>query len=83
MNCRECSEFLMQYVAGELPTETHEMFVLHLAKCRNCDVYLQQYRETIAAGKMACDKEDRNPTPIPEELIRAILAALKTAEPPR
>ena len=82
MNCRECAEFLMQYVAGELPPETHELFMRHLAKCRNCDVYLQQYRETIAAGKIACDKEDRNATPIPDELVRAILAARKTAEPP-
>ena len=81
MNCRECAEFLMQYVAGELPQETHESFMRHLAKCRNCDVYLQQYRETILAGKIACAKEDETRVPIPDELVRAILAARKIAQP--
>jgi anti-sigma factor RsiW len=78
MNCRECAEFLWQYVSGELPAETHEVFSRHLAKCRNCDVYLQQYRATIAAGRKACSLEDETAPPIPDELVRAILAARKT-----
>jgi anti-sigma factor RsiW len=77
MNCRECAEFLWQYVSGELPLETHEVFARHLAKCRNCDVYLQQYRETIFAGKKACACEDDAAPAIPDELVRAILAARK------
>lgn len=77
MNCRECADFLMQYLSGELPPETSESFSRHLAKCRNCDEYLKQYRETIEAGKKACDREDRVAPPIPEELLRAILAARK------
>jgi anti-sigma factor RsiW len=77
MNCRECAEFLFRYVSGELPAETHELFSLHLAKCRNCDIYLKQYRETIMAGKKACAREDETAPPIPDELVRAILAARK------
>ncbi len=54
------------------------MFTRHLAKCRNCDVYLEQYRVTISAGKKACAREDESAPPIPDELVRAILAARKT-----
>ncbi|MGH9387072.1 MAG: anti-sigma factor family protein [Vicinamibacterales bacterium] len=78
MNCRECADFLMQYVSGELPQETSELFARHLAKCRNCDEYLRQYRDTIMAGKRACALEDQTAPSIPEELVRAILAARKT-----
>jgi anti-sigma factor RsiW len=78
VNCRECAEFLWQYVAGELAPEAHEVFTRHLAKCRNCDIYLEQYRLTISAGKKACAREDESAPPIPDELVRAILTARKT-----
>ena len=77
MNCRECAEFLLQYVSGELPPETLEVFSRHLAKCRNCEIYMEQYRLTITAGKQACASEDATALPIPDELVRAILAARK------
>ena len=74
MKCRECDEFLVDYVAGELPAEVLATFEVHLARCRNCRAYLEQYRATIEAGKTACDayKEGLR---MPEELIQAILAA--------
>ena len=74
MKCRECDEFLGDYVAGELPAEVLATFELHLARCRNCRTYLAQYRATIKAGKTACDayKEGLR---MPEELVQAILAA--------
>jgi anti-sigma factor RsiW len=74
VKCRECDEFLGDYVAGELPAEVLATFELHLSRCRNCRTYLEQYRATIKAGKTACDayKEGLR---IPEELVQAILAA--------
>jgi anti-sigma factor RsiW len=74
VKCRECDEFLDDYVAGELPADVLATFELHLSRCRNCRVYLEQYRATIRAGKTACDayKEGLR---MPEELIQAILAA--------
>ena len=74
MKCRECDEFLVDYVAGELPLEVIATFEQHLARCRNCRVYLEQYRATIKAGKTACDAY-REGLRMPEELIQAILAA--------
>jgi anti-sigma factor RsiW len=74
VKCRECDEFLVDYVAGELPADVLATFEMHLARCRNCRTYLDQYRATIEAGKTACDayKEGLR---MPEELIQAILAA--------
>jgi anti-sigma factor RsiW len=74
VKCRECDEFLGDYVAGELPADVLATFELHLSRCRNCRNYLEQYRATIKAGKTACDIA-RQGIQMPEELIQAILAA--------
>jgi anti-sigma factor RsiW len=78
MTCRECDEFLSDYLSGELPVTTREVFESHLSRCRNCVTYMEQYRETIIAGKRACEGADADaPAEMPEELIQAILAARK------
>ena len=74
MKCRECDEFLVDYVAGELPADVLATFELHVSRCRNCRIYLEQYRATIKAGRTACDAAKAG-LQIPEELIAAILAA--------
>jgi anti-sigma factor RsiW len=74
VNCRECAEFLGDYVAGELPPDQLGIFELHLSRCRNCAEYMQQYRATIVAGRVACN-DPHAEAEIPEELVRAILAA--------
>ena len=74
MKCRECDEFLVDYVAGELPPDVLATFELHISRCRNCRTYLEQYRATIKAGKTACDAAKQG-VQMPEELIQAILAA--------
>jgi anti-sigma factor RsiW len=74
VKCRECDEFLVDYVSGELPVDVLATFEEHLARCRNCRVYLEQYRATIKAGKTACEAY-REGLRMPEELIQAILAA--------
>jgi len=54
MNCRDATDFLMDYVARELAPEVCGEFELHLSRCSNCRVFLLQYRETILAGRSAC-----------------------------
>lgn len=73
MKCRECDEFLGDYVAGELAPDVLATFEVHLSRCRNCRVYLEQYRATIKAGKTACEAYQEG-LRMPEELIQAILA---------
>lgn len=78
MKCRELAEFLFEYVSGDLPTERREHFEFHLTKCRNCHAYLVQYQMVIKAGKIACgEASDELPSDIPEELVKAVLAARK------
>ena len=78
MTCRECSEFLSDYLEGALPDSVRGTFEGHLAHCPNCVTYLEQLRTAIRAGQLAlidtCDAE----TEPPEELIRAILEARKS-----
>ena len=77
MTCRECAEFLADYVAGELPPAQLTVFERHLHACRNCHEYMRQYKTTIESAKHAFADEPQAHPPIPEELVRAILAARK------
>ena len=76
MTCRECSEFLSDYLDGELDAVVRASFDQHLSRCPNCVTYLDQFAATIRAGKLAfADDESGAECPLPEELIRAILEA--------
>ncbi|MCC7007697.1 MAG: zf-HC2 domain-containing protein [Acidobacteria bacterium] len=74
MTCREMTEFLADYVAGELPDGQLRTFESHIAACVDCGVFLAQYRTTIRAGIIAF--QETNTTPIPEPLVAAILSAI-------
>jgi len=75
LTCREVSEFLMDYVGDVLPPDVHEVFEGHVQSCGNCQTYLNQYRDTIAAGRLACS--DEGVADCPEDLVRAVMAALE------
>jgi len=77
VTCRECSEFLSDYVDGELDIEIRAVFERHLAACPNCVIYLEQFSATVKAGRQAYadGAEQQQHGSVPEELIRAILAA--------
>jgi anti-sigma factor RsiW len=78
MKCRELAEFLMDYVSGDLPAERRQHFEFHLSKCPNCHEYLVQYEITIKSCKVACgEMSDELPANIPEDLVKAVLAARK------
>ena len=75
LTCREFVEFLMAYLSGELPAGQRAVFEEHLGECPDCVAYLRTYRETVRIEKVACGCHDLPPSDVPEELIRAILAA--------
>jgi anti-sigma factor RsiW len=78
MKCRELAEFLYDYVNGDLAAEQRTHFEFHLGKCGNCHEYLVQYQMTITAGRIACgEMSDELPKNIPEDLVKAVLAARK------
>ena len=74
LTCRELSEFLADYFAGELGPEERFLFEGHLAECPECVAYLRSYAETT---RLAKDAYEDGPVPagVPEELVRAILEA--------
>ena len=77
MNCREFTEFLHEYLFGNLPAEERAEFEKHLAECPWCVAYLDSYKKTILLEKDAysADGNGSPPADAPEELIQAILRA--------
>jgi anti-sigma factor RsiW len=75
MTCRELSDFVLDYVAGELPAALCEAFERHLDACGTCQIYLATYRATVRASRAALADEPARLPPMPEDLVRAIVAA--------
>jgi anti-sigma factor RsiW len=76
MTCREVAEFILDYVDGELPAATREVFQRHLAVCPNCREYIALYLASVEFGRHAFD-DDRaaREAGIPDDLVAAILSA--------
>jgi anti-sigma factor RsiW len=72
VNCRECTDFLHDYLAGELPATQQRIFEGHLELCPPCLTYLESYRKTVALGALVTEEPAE---PLPEALVTAILAA--------
>ena len=76
MTCREFADFMSDYLSGELPSDIRARFDDHLARCANCGSYLASFQESVKLGKHAYDTECVElPADVPEDLVRAILAA--------
>ncbi len=73
MTCREFVDFLMAYLEGELEPGRRAEFESHLAACPRCRTYLDTYRETVDLLETLCG--DGPEGPVPEVLVRAVLAA--------
>lgn len=78
MTCRECTEFILRYLEGELAPDEQASFERHMSLCPPCERYLRQYKLTVDAGKAACAQTSPGLLDeVPEELIRAILSSRK------
>jgi anti-sigma factor RsiW len=76
VTCRELADFIADYLSDALPGDARAQFERHLGACPNCGVYLDGYRETIKLGRCAFEDPDAPvPDTVPEELVKAILAA--------
>jgi hypothetical protein len=75
--CQELAEFLTDYLEGMLGEAEHASFDRHLAGCRDCTLYLEQMRATIAVtGRLRSDE-------IPSGLRADLLSAFREAQRPR
>ena len=76
MTCRELVDFLLDYLAGDLPAAERARFEVHLGACPDCVAYLRAYRATVELGRAAFAEPDAPvPDEVPEALVQAILAA--------
>lgn len=76
ITCREFIDFLADYLEGRLPGDRLARFNAHLAGCPSCVSYARSYRDTIRLGQGAfCHPDEPVPSEVPEQLVRAILAA--------
>lgn len=80
MTCRECAEFLGEYIDGALPNTQRIELERHLRKCPQCVTFIEQYKRTIELAKSCICNKGTPKIPCPEELIKAILAA--RSQPP-
>lgn len=76
MTCREFADFIADYLSDDLPPDSRAAFEHHLHLCVNCQRYLAGYEQTVKLGKAAfADADAALPAHVPEDLVRAILAA--------
>jgi len=47
LTCRELVELVTDYLEGSLSRRDRARFEAHIAKCKNCTQYVEQFRETI------------------------------------
>jgi predicted anti-sigma-YlaC factor YlaD len=77
MTCREFTEFLDRYLAGELSEAEQARFERHLGVCRDCRNYLSSYENVVALEGSALKPDDRLPEDVPEDLVAAIMATVQ------
>lgn len=76
VSCQQVIEFLGEYLSGELSLGERLRFEAHLVLCRHCREYLASYRQTILLAKeWGAEGTEEACESIPEDLIKAILAA--------
>ena len=67
--CQELAEFLTDYLEGLLTSSERASFDRHIAGCRDCTLYVEQMRLTIAASGRI--RTDDIPPGVREELLTA------------
>ncbi len=54
--CQELVELVTEYLEGALPPLERMRFEAHLARCKDCQTYLQQMHQTISLCGMLTEK---------------------------
>jgi anti-sigma factor RsiW len=49
MSCKELVELVTAYLEGALPDAQMRALEKHLRECDGCEIYLEQFRQTIGA----------------------------------
>ena len=80
ITCGELDVVIVDYLDGGLSEKQRFVFRLHLLFCRECRDYIVGYRRAIEMGKAAfTHPDDSVPEDVPEDLVRAVLAAQRAS----
>ncbi len=84
ITCKECIEFLDDYIAGDVSPAALENFEKHLALCPPCRDFIESYRKTIEETRCACSEPDEQVgcDDVPPTLISAIIESRKLDREP-
>ena len=79
LECITFEKFIIGYFSDTLTVRQKFVFDIHLKMCRECRTYLDAYKSTAAlAGEQAeIPFLDMEMGDVPEDLIKAVLAAAK------
>ncbi|MDX2131269.1 MAG: zf-HC2 domain-containing protein [Planctomycetota bacterium] len=80
LSCKDCVEFLLDYLDGQLPAEQRFTFESHIAFCGDCEVFLANYRKAVELTSGCARGGAGAPGKIPEHMVDAIVKALKRPE---
>lgn len=78
LTCEDLDRFIVDYLDGKLPARQHGIVQMHLVLCPDCRAYLRAYREAMVLGDAAL--RDPELESLPEDLVRAIVAARSSEE---
>ena len=79
LDCITFEKFIIGFFSDTLTVRQKFVFDIHLKMCRECRAYLEAYKSTVAlAGEQAeIPFSDMELGDVPEDLIKAVLAAAK------
>jgi len=81
MSCQEFVDFICSYLDEELPANVTVLFHAHLEACPPCVEFLRHYELSVKLGHDVCGcPKEAAKTPVPEELVQAILAARREGQ---
>jgi predicted anti-sigma-YlaC factor YlaD len=76
LTCKELVEFLSDYLEESLEPTQRVVFDRHLSLCSDCRNYVDSFRRAMSCSALAIGAHEvTKEVRVPEELIRAILAA--------
>ncbi len=75
ITCQKLVDFLLDYVSKELPEAQRAAFEEHLALCPPCVIYMKTYMQSVEMAQKTLHAEHAEAPPLPEALVKAILAA--------
>jgi anti-sigma factor RsiW len=78
VTCREFTDVIIDYLAGELSPHTENECESHLDTCRSCPCYLASYEESVRLIKRAfADDDGPFAAAVSEDLVSAIVLAAR------